>query len=106
MKGLFQFTPSKEIPHLGNSLIRTSYINSSCLQSSLHQQKALTNKLTNFLEFLIDALIRSRGTDVFIEINDEPSGLFSFTFKKSGVDREWRRLGLNVVASPLQMSPQ
>ena len=64
------------------------------------------NNLTNLLESLINAFTRSRGTGVFIESNDEPSGLLSFTYKKSGVDREWWCFGLHVVASPLQMSPQ
>ena len=64
------------------------------------------NNLTVFLEFLINAFTRFRGTDVFIESNDELSGLFRLTHKKSGADREWWCLGLHVVASPLQMSPQ
>jgi|GEM_PF-4525618 len=64
------------------------------------------NNLTVFLEFLINSFTRSRGTDVFIEVNDEPSSLSSFTYKKSGVDREWWCLGLHVIASPLRMSPQ
>ena len=54
------------------------------------------NNLTNFLESLINAFTRSRGTVVFIESNDEPSELFSFTHKKSRADREWRCLGLHV----------
>ena len=60
------------------------------------------NTFTHLLESLINAFTRSRGTDVFIE----SSGIFSFSFKKTGVDREWWGLGLHVVASPLQMSPQ
>jgi len=64
------------------------------------------NILTNRLESLINAFTRSRGADVFIESNDEPSELFSFTHRKSGADREWWCLGLHVVASPLQMPPQ
>jgi len=64
------------------------------------------NTFTNLLESLINAFTRSRGTDVFVGLNDEPNGLFSFTYKKTGVDREWWCLGLYVVASPLQMSPQ
>jgi len=64
------------------------------------------NTLTHLLESLINAFTRSRGTDVFVGLNDEPSGLFSFTYKKTEANREWWCLGLYVVASPLQMSPQ
>ena len=64
------------------------------------------NTLSNLLESLINAFTRVHGMDVFVEADDEPSGLFSFSFKKSGVDREWWGLGLHVVASPLRMSPQ
>ena len=61
------------------------------------------NTLTHLLQSLINAFTRSRGTDVFVGLNDEPDSLFSFTYKKTGVDREWWCLGLYVVASPLQI---
>ena len=64
------------------------------------------NNLTHLLQFLINALTRPRGTDVFVGLNDEPDSLFSFTYKKTGAEREWWGLGLHVVASPLRMSPR
>ena len=63
------------------------------------------NTLTHLLESLINVFTRALGTDVFVGLNDEASSLFSFTFKRSGVDREWWGLGLHVVVSPLQMPP-
>jgi hypothetical protein len=48
------------------------------------------NTLTHLLESLINAFTRSRGTDVFVGLNEEPDSLFSFTYKKTGVDRVYR----------------
>ena len=64
------------------------------------------NKLSNLLESLINAFTRVHGMDIFIEPMSLSRGPLSFSYEKTGADREWWGLGLHVVASPLRMSPQ
>ena len=55
---------------------------------------------------MIKSILSLFNLDIFIEPMSVSRGPLSFSYEKTGADREWWCLGLHVVASPLRMSPQ